>query len=208
MSEIPSGQSDQGLQPVHSVLVAEDEHLVAETLRADLEQMGFAVMGPVANGQAAIELASQERPDIALLDIRMPGVDGITAASSLFKEMDIPVVILSAYSEQQDLEQLQEAGVFGYLLKPVSSDALRVTLNVAWSRYQEVKRLNGQVQDLEGRLASRKIIERAKGIIQETLGVNEAEAMKRLQKQSRDARKPMVELAKALLDSHGLLDQK
>jgi len=198
---------DTELPSVSTILVAEDEHLVAETLRADLELLGYEVLGPVSNGQAAIDLARDSKPDMALLDIRMPEVDGITAAGQLFGEMGIPVVILSAYSEQRDLEHLQEAGVFGYLLKPVSSDGLRVTLNVAWSRYLEAKRLAGEVKALEDKLESRKIIERAKGIIQETLGVNEGEAMRRLQRQSRDTRRPMVEIAKALLDTHGLLEQ-
>jgi len=206
MSDSSSQQSICDLPSASAILVAEDEHLVAETLRAELEKLGYQVMGPVPNGQAAIEHARESRPNMALLDIRMPGVDGIEAARHLYEEFDVPVVILSAYSEQRDLEQLQAAGVFGYLLKPVSSDCLRVTLNVAWSRYLEVKKLSGKVKNLEDKLENRKIIERAKGILQQSLGVTEAEAMRRLQRQSRDARRPMVELAKALVDSQELLD--
>lgn len=197
--------ADDALQGLRRVLVAEDEHLLARTLAVSLESLGLTVVGPVSDGGKAVELAARERPDLAILDIRMPEVDGITAGRQLYQELNVPVVILSAFSDAQYVNQSTAFGVFGYLLKPVDLDELRVGLAVAWHRYREHLKLTGQVADLETKLRNRKVIERAKGLLMKHAGIDEEEAMRRLQKQARDARKPMVELAQALIDANGLV---
>ena len=187
------------------ILVAEDEHLLAKSLSDDLNSLGCEVIGPSPNGKDAIDLARRTMPDLALMDIRMPIMDGLEAGKILYQELGIPVVILSAFSEKQYLEVGVELGIFGYMIKPASIDSLRVALTVSWSRFRDLKELNDQVDSLETKLANRKIIERAKGVIMTRQAIPEEEAMRRLQKQARDARKPMVELAKAVLVAEGLI---
>jgi response regulator NasT len=190
-----------------SILIAEDEHLLARSLSSDLVELGYTVVGPAPNGQNAVELARIHKPDMALLDIRMPVMDGLAAGQILYSQMGIPVVILSAYSDPPYLQAGARMGVFGYLLKPVSLDELRVTITVSWSRFLEQKRLTGQVDELKVKLEHRKIIEKAKGLLMKNMSLSEEEAMRALQKQARDSRRPMVELAKALLDTQGLVER-
>ncbi len=199
-----NAQAEQAGMPKR-VLVAEDEHLIAKSISEDLVGLGCQVIGPAPNGEKAIALARETKPDLALLDIRMPLVDGLEAAKVLYQELGIPVVILSAFSEEKYLQTGAELGIFGYLIKPASSDALRAVLGISWSRFQDLKTLAGRVDSLETKLEHRKIIERAKGIIMSKQGIPEDQAMKKLQKQARDARKPMIELAKAVLVAEGLM---
>lgn len=189
------------------MLVAEDEHLLARGLANDLTELGFEVFGPASNGQKALDLARERRPDIALLDIRMPVMDGLTAAQTLYQEHNIPVVILSAYSDPPYLRAGKRVGVFGYLLKPATLDELRVTLAISWARYLDQERLAEEVTGLQTKLEERKIIEKAKGILMKQLGVSEDQAMRTLQKQARDSRRPMAELAQAVLDASSVMDQ-
>lgn len=190
-----------------TILIAEDEHLLARSLSTDLGELGFQIMGPAPNGQAAIDLAKNERPDLALLDIRMPVLDGLAAAEVLYTQMDIPVVILSAYSDPLYLQAGARLGVFGYLLKPASMDELRVTLTVSWGRYREQKRLTDELDGIKLKLEQRKVIEKAKGILMKSMGITEEDAMRALQKQARDSRRPMIDLAQAVLDTQGLADK-
>lgn len=187
------------------ILIAEDEHLVAEVLKSDLVQLGYEVIGPFPNGAAALQGAHEKRPDLVLMDIRMNGDDGIDSAREFYRTLNVPVVLLSAYSSAEYLKNSMEAGVFGYLLKPVTQDELRVAIGVAWQRYLDSNDLKSQVGDLEKKLEDRKLVERAKGILQTKLGISEPEAMKRLQKQARDARRPMAELAKSVIDAEELM---
>ncbi len=196
---------EQSVVMPRRILVAEDEHLLAKSLSDDLTSLGCEVIGPSPNGKDAIELAGKMMPDLALMDIRMPIMDGLAAGKILYQELGIPVVILSAFSEKQYLEVGAELGIFGYMIKPASIDSLRVALTVSWSRYKDLCKLNKQVDSLETKLANRKIIERAKGVIMTRQAIPEEEAMRRLQKQARDARKPMVELAQAVLTAEGLI---
>ncbi len=187
------------------ILVAEDEHLLATNIAHNLRSLEFEVIGPAANGQQAIELAKEHKPDLALLDIRMPGTNGLEAAQVLFCQMGIPVMILSAFSDADYLAAGTRIGVFGYMLKPVTLDELRVSIAVAWSRYTQHTRLRDEVQDLKVTLENRKVIERAKGLVMQKLGLSEDEAMKRLQKQARDSRRKLADLAQSILDASDLL---
>jgi response regulator NasT len=211
MNQKPTTESGvQNILPpaatLKTILIAEDEHLLAKSLAADVAELGYTVVGPARNGQDATDMARTSKPDIALLDIRMPVMDGLTAAQHIFGEMGIPVIIISAYSDANFLKAGVEIGVFGYLLKPVSLDELRVTLTVAWGRYLAQKALAGENDKLKTKLEERKVIERAKGLLMKT-GLDEEEAMRMLQKRARDSRRPMVELAKALLDAHEFMEK-
>ena len=191
-------------QPV-TILIADDEHLVAEGMKDHLEALGFKVIGPAGDGHAAVELCTKFRPDMAVLDIQMPDITGIEAADRIFTELAIPVVIFSAYSDSTYLESCTEAGVFGYILKPVTRDQLRVGIDIAWNRYLDWAGQQDEIQELKERLDQRKIIEQAKWILVKRKNVEEPEAMKMLQKQARNNRKTLIEVATAVVDSDSLL---
>lgn len=209
-STASSNGSDGAAPPAvpQRILIAEDELLLARSLVSDLSELGFSVIGPAPNGKQAIDLARVQRPDIALMDVRMPQMDGLTAAEILFHELNIPVIILSAYSDPAYVQAGTRVGVFGYLLKPASHDDLRVTLAVAWNRFLSHHRMTGEVSDLRLRLEHRKIVERAKGLLMQHTGLSEEEAMRTLQRKARDARRPMVDLAKSIIDAHMVMDTK
>ncbi len=206
-TQVPDSQHGNGQLPERPrrILVAEDEHLLATNIAHNLVTLGFEVIGPAANGTQAIELAKEHKPDLALLDIRMPGTDGLEAAQVIFCQMGIPVMMLSAFSDADYLNAGTRIGVFGYMLKPVTLDELRVSIAVAWARYIQHTKLRDEVQDLKVTLENRKIIERAKGLIMQKLGLTEDEAMKRLQKQARDSRRKLADLAQSILDATDLL---
>ncbi|MEE2912251.1 MAG: response regulator [Planctomycetota bacterium] len=187
------------------VLVADDELLVAKGIMTLLTSLGFEVVGPCKNGEEAIATCREDRPDIALLDIKMPVLDGMQAAQTIFYELDIPVVMLTAFSDDTYLRNCTAAGVFGYLLKPTSSEQLGAGLGVAWQRYLDHIEQRSQISDLKQRLDDRKLIEQAKWIIVQRKSISEPDAMKMLQKQSRSSRKSMAAVARAVIDSDGLL---
>lgn len=187
------------------ILVAEDEHLVAVDLAQHIKGLGYELIGPVSNGEQAIEIARAEQPDLALLDVRMPGMDGLGAARVIFGQMNIPVVILSAFSDPDYIRASADIGVFGYMLKPVTIDDMRVSLTVAWSRFREQQGLTGRVHELETALEDRKDIERAKGLLMDRLNLSEQDAMRRLRKQARDSRRKLADLARAILETKDLL---
>ena len=189
-----------------SVLIAEDEHLVASDLADQLQRLHVQVVGPASTGAAAIELAKTQEPAMALLDIRMSDVDGLEAAARLM-QMGIPAVILSAYSDEEYLIRSTRAGVFGYLIKPVAEDALRTALAVAWARFNQQCELQQEVTKLKTALEDRKLVERAKGVIMDKLGLKEADAMRRLQKQARDSRRTLADMARAILESNDLFEK-
>jgi len=188
------------------LLVADDEHLVASGLAVSLQELGFAVVGPAADGEEAIDLCTSERPDMALLDIRMPKKDGLAAAEIVFRRLGIPVVIFSAYSDQEYIEAGNRVGVFGYMLKPVTQDQLRVGVSVAWGRFLDHVNQNAEIGDLKLRLENRKIIEQAKWLIVQRKGVTEPEAMKLLQRQARNNRRTLIDVAKSLLENQELFN--
>ena len=188
------------------ILIADDEHLVASGLASNLKELGYLVIGPAADGDEAIELSEAMQPDIALLDIRMPKKDGLDAAEVLFQKMAIPVIIFSAYSDQEYVDAGTRVGVFGYMLKPVTLDQLRVNISVAWSRYLDAAEKNSEITVLKQRLEDRKLIEQAKWLIVEQKTISEPEAMKLLQRQARNNRRTLVDVAKSLIENQNLYD--
>jgi response regulator NasT len=196
----------QPLEP-KSLLIADDEHLVASGLAASIRNLGFTVIGPAADGEEAIELCRNESPDMALLDIRMPKKDGLAAAETIFKHYGIPVVIFSAFSDQEYIEAGNRVGVFGYLLKPVTQDQLRVGVSVAWGRFLDHLSQHTEIADLRTRLENRKIVEQAKWVLVSRRGITEPEAMRLLQRQARNNRRALVDVARSLLDNDELMNQ-
>lgn len=189
------------------ILIAEDEHLLAAALADDLRALNYEVLGPVPNGRQAIELARREPPQLALLDVRMPVMDGLEAAAILH-EMNVPSVIVSAYSDPEYVNRGSEVGVFGYVLKPVTVDDLRVNIAIAWSRYRYQHRLRSEVDTLKTALENRKLVERAKGLLMQRLNLTEPEAMRRLQKQARDSRRNMADLARSIIETDQLFGEE
>ena len=188
-----------------TVLIADDELLVAQGIMAVLQSIGYEVIGPYKNGEEAVQACKETPPDMALLDIQMPVMDGMKAAHIIFHELDIPVVMLTAYSDDTYLRNSHAAGVFGFLLKPASKEQLCAGLSVAWQRFLGHITQRSQIVDLKQRLEDRKLIEKAKWIIVQRKNVGEPDAMKMLQKQSRNSRKSLASVARAVVDSDGLL---
>lgn len=181
------------------VIVADDEAITRMDLQETLTGLGYLVVGTVGDGESAIHLTRELRPDVVIMDIKMPGVDGIQAAKTLAAENVAPVVLLSAYSQKELIEQAQDAGVVGYLVKPYREADLAPAIGVALSRFEQQSALRKEVQDLKEQLEVRKLVERAKGIIMHTQGLSEAEAFRRIQKMSMDNRKPMRDVAQAII---------
>ncbi len=190
------------------ILVAEDEHLVAADLTLKLSDLGFTVVGPVADGQAAMDLCQNADPDLAILDIRMPGTDGLSAAERIFGSLGIPVMIVSAYSDPNDVQRAAQVGVFGYLVKPVTVDQLRVTIDVSWQKFIEHALQNNENQTLRKRLEDRKLIEQAKWILVQERNLSEPDALQLLRKHARDSRKPVADIARSLIESKQLLSDQ
>ncbi len=188
-----------------TVLIADDELLVAQGIMTVLQSIGYEVLGPYKNGKEAVQACKETPPDIALLDIQMPAMDGMKAAHVIFHELNIPVVMLTAYSDDTYLKNSHAAGVFGFLLKPASKEQLCAGLSIAWQRFIDHMTQRSQIIDLKERLEDRKLIEKAKWIIVQRKKVSEPNAMKMLQKQSRNSRKSLASVARAVIDSDGLL---
>lgn len=182
------------------VLVAEDEALIRLDLREMLEEEGFEVVAEVADGESAVRLATELRPDLCILDVKMPNLDGISAAEQIVGARVAPVVILTAFSQRDLVERAREAGVMAYLVKPFESKDLLPAIEMAVSRFAEIVALEGEVADLTGRLEARKLVDRAKGILQAQHGLSEPEAFRWVQRVSMDSRRSMRAVAQDVVD--------
>jgi len=187
------------------VLVVEDSSFIAMGLRADLERLGHTVVGMAASAAEARELFRQSAPDLVLMDIRLGEDDGIELTRELLAERPCPVVILSAYSDSELVSRAAAAGVFGYLVKAVSPDLLKVQIEVAISRFAESQQLRQQTEDLTRTLETRKVVERAKGILMKRLSLDEQAAHRKLQLESQRRRISIGECAKRVIDSEKML---
>jgi response regulator NasT len=181
------------------VVVAEDEGLIRLDLVEMLREEGYDVVGEASDGQQAIELAEKHRPDLVILDVKMPVLDGITAAERIADARIAPVVILTAFSQRELVERARDAGAMAYLVKPFTKADLLPAIEIAVSRYAEVAALEGEVEDLTERLETRKLVERAKGMLQTEHGLTEPEAFRWVQKTSMDNRLSMRAVAEAVL---------
>lgn len=187
------------------VLIVEDDTLVGMGLKAQLEKLGHVVVGQASTADEAIALYRQWQPDIVLMDIRLDSADGVELAGRLLKERRCPMIIVSAYSDKELVERASAAGVFGYLIKPVSGESLQAQIEVALLRFREQEQLVQQKHELEQTLENRKVIERAKGIFMKRLNLDEGEAHRRLQQESQRRRTSLPDLARKIIESEELL---
>ena len=181
------------------ILIAEDETIIRLDLRELLERAGFEICAEARDGEEAVELARSEQPDLALLDVNMPRLDGIEAARRILEERPIPIVIVTAYGEQELVSRAVEAGVFGYLVKPFRETDLLPAIATARARHDELAAVRSEVASLADALAARKAIERAKGLLMERERLTEQEAFARLRKASQISGKPLRVVAEALI---------
>lgn len=181
------------------VLVAEDEALIRMDLVEMLTELGYQVVGEAADGESAIRLAEELRPDVVMMDVKMPVLDGITAAQRIADQRIAPVVMLTAFSQRELVERATQAGVMAYLVKPFSQGDLVPAIEVAVSRYSQFVILENEVADLEERLETRKRVDRAKALLQQVYGLNEADAFRWLQKSAMDRRLTMREVADVVI---------
>lgn len=184
------------------IIIADDESLIRLDLREMLTQLGYEVIAEAGDGNTALELARKLQPDLLVMDIKMPGVDGIAAAEILTRERIAPVVLVTAYSDQGLVDRAKEAGVVGYVVKPFRETELMPVIELSLARFDEFRALEREVGDLKDALETRKLVERAKGVLMETHGLRESEAFHRIRKTSMDARKSMKEVAEAILLTH------
>ena len=181
------------------IVVAEDESLIRMDIIETLKDEGFEVVGEAGDGLRAIELAKELQPDLMVMDIKMPDMDGLSAAEQIAK-LKIPVVFLTAFNQQELVARASEVGAMAFLVKPFSPEDLLPAIEIALSRHQQLTQLEFEVSDLTERLETRKLVERAKGVLGTQMGLSEPEAFRWIQKAAMDRRIGMVEVAKTILD--------
>lgn len=180
--------------------MAEDESLIRIDIVEILRDNGFDVVGEAADGEKAVALATELRPDLVVMDVKMPLLDGISAAEILTKNRIAPVVLLTAFSQRELVERAAEAGALAYVVKPFTPNDLIPAIDIALTRYQQIATLEDEISDLAERLETRKILDRAKGILNDTMGLTEPEAFRWIQKASMDRRLTMREVAQTVID--------
>jgi len=197
--------TDQEIQtPIaRRVVVAEDESLIRMDIVEILRDNGFDVVGEAADGEAAVAMAMELRPDLVIMDVKMPKMDGITAADKLNKEHIAPVVLLTAFSQKELVERATEAGALAYVVKPFTPNDLLPAIEIALSRWAQIVALENEVSDLSERFETRKIVDIAKGILNEKMGLTEPEAFRWIQKASMDRRLTMKDVAVTIVDQLG-----
>ena len=181
------------------ILIADDESIRLLSLRAQLAALGHRVVAEASTGEEAVALAVSTQPDLAILDIKMPLVDGIEAAERITQARPIPIILLTAYSEAQLVERAAQANISAYLMKPVSEEDLLPALTLALTRFKQFQALRQEVVDLREALEARKVIEKAKGILMRRLDLTEEEAFRRLQRQSQEGNRKLAQVAEAIV---------
>jgi len=189
--------------PPRRVVIAEDEALIRLDLAEMLAEEGYDVVGQAGDGEAAVALAEEHRPDLVVLDVKMPRLDGIAAAQRIAEQRIAPVVILTAFSQRELVERARDAGAMAYLVKPFTKDDLVPAVEMAVSRFAELQLLEAEVADLSERLETRKVVDRAKGVLQEKLSLSEPDAFRWIQKTAMDLRLSMREVAVGVVE-HGI----
>jgi response regulator NasT len=185
------------------ILVAEDETIIRLDLKDLLERAGFDVCAEAKDGEEAVSLARSEQPDLALMDVKMPRLDGIEAARRILDERPIPIVILTAYGQQELVARAAEAGVFGYLVKPFREQDLLPAIETARARHEELQALREEAASLQEALAARKVIERAKGLLMRKESLSEEEAFARLRRAAQSSQRPLKVIAEAVVATLG-----
>ncbi len=190
-------------KPELRVVVAEDESLIRLDLVEMLREEGYDVVGEAADGQQAVELAVELRPDLVIMDVKMPRRDGIDAASEIAEKRIAPVVILTAFSQRELVEKARDAGAMAYLVKPFTKADLMPAVELAASRFGEISALESEIADLQDRLETRKLIEKAKGVLMESQSLTEPQAFKWIQRAAMDRRTTMKAVAEVVIETLG-----
>jgi response regulator NasT len=185
------------------IVIADNESIIRMDIREMLEEAGHTVVGEAADGLQAIELAKKHNPDLVIMDIKMPEMDGISAAKVISAKKLAPVLLLTAYSQKEIVEKAKESGVLAYLVKPVKENNLFPAMEIAISRFQEFMELEKELEDVKGSLETRKILDRAKGILMDAYQLTEQEAYRRIQQYSMSKRKSIREVAEAIISASG-----
>jgi AmiR/NasT family two-component response regulator len=187
---------------VTRILVAEDEPIARMDLCEMLQNLGYSVVGEAGDGVAAVNLARALKPDLVVMDIKMPEQDGISAAQTLSQDRVVPVLLLTAYSDREFVDRAVDAGVMGYLVKPFAEQQLKPAIEIALERWREVRQIQHDLAQTQETLETRKLVERAKGVLMDSQNLKEAEAFRRIQRLSMNSRKSMREVAEAILLAH------
>lgn len=200
-----SGVTDEEITPStkRRVVVAEDESLIRMDIVETLRDNDFDVVGEAGDGERAVELVRELEPDLVVMDIKMPKLDGISAAEEINKEHLAPVVLLTAFSQKELVERATDAGALAYVVKPFTPADLLPAIEIAISRFQQITALENEVADLAERFETRKLVDRAKGILNDKMGLSEPEAFRWIQKASMDRRLTMQDVAKTIIDQLG-----
>jgi AmiR/NasT family two-component response regulator len=181
------------------LVIADDESLIRMNLKETLVGLGYLVVGEAGDGVSVVNLARELRPDLVIMDIKMPKLDGIQAAKVLTEDKIAPVLLLTAYSDRELVDRAREAGVVNYIIKPFRDAELLPAIEIAMARYAEFQEIDKKVGDLQETLETRKLVERAKGVLMDTQGLKEQEAFRKIQQLSMNTRKSMREIAQAIL---------
>lgn len=189
--------------PQRRVVVAEDEPLIRLDIVESLTEAGYEVVGEAGDGEAAVALVDELEPDVVVMDVKMPGLDGISAAEQIMKDRSCAVVMLTAFSQKDLVNRARDAGAMAYVVKPFTPSDLLPALEIAISRFQEIVSLESEIADLTERFETRKRVDRAKGILMTKMGLTEPEAFRWIQKTSMDRRLTMREVADAVIEQVG-----
>jgi AmiR/NasT family two-component response regulator len=181
------------------LVIADDESIIRMNLKETLVGLGYLIVGEAGDGVSVINLARELRPDLVVMDIKMPKLDGIQAAKVLTEERIAPVLLLTAYSDRELVDRAREAGVVSYIVKPFRDAELLPAIEIAQARYTEFREMDKQIDDLKETLETRKLVDRAKGVLMDTQGMKEQEAFRKIQQLSMNSRKSMREVAQAIL---------
>jgi response regulator NasT len=201
MSVMTGPTTDAASAPKRRVLIAEDEALIRMDLAEMLREEGYDIVGEAGDGQEAVELAEQQKPDLVIMDVKMPRRDGIDAAAEIASKRIAPIVVLTAFSQRDLVERARDAGAMAYLVKPFTASDLVPAIELAVSRFGELTALEREVATLGDRLETRKLVERAKGLLQTKQGMTEPEAFKWIQRAAMDRRTSMKRVAEVVLET-------
>nr|WP_232527849.1 response regulator [Microbacterium suaedae] len=193
-------QNENAESAPRRVVVAEDESLIRMDIVEILRDNGYEVVGEAGDGETAVQLATELRPDLVVMDVKMPQLDGISAAEQLSRDHVAPVVLLTAFSQKELVERATEAGALAYVVKPFTPNDLLPAIEIALARYEQIITLEAEVQDMVERFETRKLVDRAKGLLNEKMGLSEPESFRWIQKASMDRRLTMQDVAKAIIE--------
>ena len=187
------------------VVIAEDEPLVTQTLTEQLRHLGHRVIGEAANGEEVVNMVLDARPDLVIMDIKMPKLSGLQASRTIMEKAPVPIILLTAYTDDAFIEEAASVGAMAYLVKPVDERDLVPAIRLAASQFEQLQSLRREVDDLREALETRKLVERAKGVLMRRLNLTEEEAFNRIQRQARNRQAKMRDIAKAIIEADEIM---